>query len=304
SGIVVIGTTIVGIFVPPIDQLPKSLTITTAPVWDSLIKWINVNYFDYIETVRVWFLKSILNPFRDFLLALPWIAVVAAAGLAGLQLGGRRLACLVASLTLFCAVSSLWPESMRVVYLVGVSALFACLIGIPLGILSARNDTAERILTVVVDTLQTIPAFVYLIPAVMLLRVGDVAAMVGIILYAVAPAIRYTNHGIRHVSPSLIEAAKVAGCTRRQLLWRVQMPLALHEILLGINQVVFLALSMDIIAAMVGTSDLGQEVFKALSKADAGRGIIAGLAVACIGIVADRLISAWSRRVKERFGLD
>lgn len=304
SAIVLIGATLVGMFVPMIDQFPKSLTITTAPIWDGLIRWINVNFFDYIEIVRVALLKAVLNPIRDFLQALPWVAVLAGLGLAGLHLGDRRLALLVVLLALFCAITSLWPESMRVVYLVGVSAVFACLIGIPLGILAARNDTADRILTVIIDTLQTIPAFVYLIPAVMLLRVGDVAAMVGIILYAVAPAIRYTNHGIRQVSPSLIEAAKVAGCTRRQLLWRVQMPLALHEILLGINQVVFLALSMDIIAAMVGTSDLGQEVFKALSKADAGRGIIAGLAVACIGIVADRLISAWSRRAKERFGLE
>jgi glycine betaine/proline transport system permease protein len=304
SLVLLIGTTAVGVFLPSVDHLPKSLTITTAPVWDGLIRWINVNFFDYIEAVRVAFLKAVLNPIRDFLLALPWIAVVAIVGLAGLQLGGRRLSLLVMSLAFFCTISSLWPESMRVVYLVGVSAVIACLIGIPLGVLSARNDTADRILTVIVDTLQTIPAFVYLIPAVMLLRVGDVAAMVGIILYAVAPAIRYTNHGIRHVPHALIEAAKVSGCTRRQLLWRVQMPLALHEILLGINQVVFLALSMDIIAAMVGTSDLGQEVFKALSKADPGRGIVAGLAVACIGIIADRLISAGSRRVKERFGLD
>jgi glycine betaine/proline transport system permease protein len=156
---------------------------------------------------------------------------------------------------------------------------------------------------VVVDTLQTIPAFCYLIPAVMLLRVGDVAAMLGIVLYAVAPAIRYTNHGIRRVLPHLIEAGKTSGCTRWQLLWRIQLPLALPEIMLGINQVVFLALSMDIIAAMVGTSDLGQEVFKALSKVDAGRGLMGGLAVAFIGIIADRLISAWSQRVKERYGL-
>ena len=304
SVIVLLATTLVGLFVPVVDQLPKSMMLTTAPVWDGLIKWINVNFFDIIEFVRVWLLKSILTPVRDFLLALPWIAVIAMIGLAGLQLGGRRLAYVVVPMALFCAVSSLWSESIRVVYLVGISAVLACLMGIPLGIVAARNETANRILTVIIDTLQTIPAFVYLIPAVMLLRVGDVAAMVGIILYSITPAIRYTNHGIRNVSPSLVEAAKVAGCTRRQLLWRVQMPLALHEILLGINQVVFLALSMDIIAAMVGTSDLGQEVFKALAKADAGRGIIAGLAVACIGIVADRLISAWSGRVKVRFGFD
>jgi glycine betaine/proline transport system permease protein len=190
--------------------------------------------------------------------------------------------------TMFFAVTGLWEITMTTVYLVGVSSIIAAMIGIPLGIWAARNDRADRILAVVVDTLQTIPAFCYLIPAVMLLRVGDVAAMLGIILYAVAPAIRYTCHGIRMVSPHLIEAGNVSGCTRWQLLWRIQLPLALPEIMLGIN---------------VGTSDLGQEVFKALSKVDAGRGLMGGLAVAFIGIVADRLISAWSKRVKERYGL-
>jgi glycine betaine/proline transport system permease protein len=296
-------TTLLSLAVPELRVLPRSATLTTGPFWEDIIRWINVNFFDYIDAARAWLVQSILKPVKNFLLALPWLGVIALLGLAGLQLGGYRLALLVTGLTAFCAVSGLWDITVTTVYLVGVSSIIACAIGIPLGVLAARNDTADRILAVVVDTLQTIPAFCFLIPAVMLLRVGDVAAMLGIILYAVTPAIRYTSHGIRQVSPGLIEAGKVSGCTRRQLLWRVQLPLALPEIMLGINQVVFLALSMDIIAAMVGTTDLGQEVFKALSKADAGRGIIGGLAVACIGIVADRLISAWSRRVKERYGL-
>ena len=296
-------TTLLSLAVPELRVLPKSATITTGPIWEDVIRWINVNFFDYIDAARAWLLQSILKPIKTFLLALPWLGVVGLLGLAGLQLGRFRLALLIVALTLFCAVSGLWDLTLTTVYLVGVSSVIAAAIGIPLGVLAARNNTADRILAVVVDTLQTIPAFCYLIPAVMLLRVGDVAAMLGIVLYALAPAIRYTAHGIRQVSPGLIEAGTVSGCTRRQLLWRVQLPLALAEIMLGINQVVFLALSMDIIAAMVGTSDLGQEVFKALSKADAGRGLIAGLAVACIGIIADRLISAWSHRVKERYGL-
>jgi glycine betaine/proline transport system permease protein len=300
---VLAATTLASLAIPALTELPKSLTITTAPLWEGMIKWIVVNFFDYIDAARTWLIQQIMNPFRNFLMALPWLGAVAMLGLAGLQLGGRRLALLVAALALFCATSGLWAETMRTVYLVGLSSVIACAIGMPLGVLAARNDAANRILSVIVDILQTIPAFVYLIPAVMLFRVGDVAAMLGIVLYAVTPAIRYTDHGIRQVPPALIEAAKVSGCTRRQLLWRVQIPLALPEIMLGINQVVFLALSMDIIAAMIGTSDLGQEVFKALAKADAGRGLIAGLAVAFIGIIADRLISAWNGRVKERLGL-
>ncbi len=126
--------------------------------------------------------------------------------------------------------------------------------------------------------------------------------MIATVAFAVVPAIRYTNHGIRQVPPPLIEAAMVSGCTRRQMFWRVQLPLALPEIMLGINQTILLALSMIIICAMIGTRDLGQEVFIALSKADAGRGIVAGLAVAFIGIVADRLFSAWSAEGAGRLG--
>jgi len=296
-------TTLLGTAVPELTVLPKSMTASTGTYLDQSISLLNRSFHDEIEIVRVFLVLYVLKPIKIFLLALPWLGVVLLVGLAGLQLGGRRLAGLTVALTLFCAVSGLWDITMITVYLVGISALFACAIGIPLGVLAARHDRADRILTVIVDFLQTIPPFNYLIPAVILLGVGDVAAMLGIVLYSMTSAIRYTAHGIRHVPPHLIEAARASGCTRLQLLWRVQLPLALPEIMLGINQVLMFALAMDIYAAMIGTSDLGQEVLKSLAKADVGRGIIGGLAVACIGIVADRLISAWSQRVKQRYGL-
>jgi glycine betaine/proline transport system permease protein len=301
---ILLASTALGMAIPAVSRLPDSATITTAPIWDASIKWITINYFDYIEALRVWLLLNLLNPLKAFLLSLPWLSVVLLLFAAGLRLGGLRLGLLVLALTLLIAVVGLWEKTMITVYLCGVSTAIACLIGMPIGVYASRNDTAERMISVVIDTLQTIPAFVYLIPAVMLFRVGDVAAMIGIVLYSLTPAIRYTDHGIRKVNPGLIEAAKVSGCTRRQILWRVQLPLALPEIMLGLNQVIMLALSMDIIAAMIGTRDLGQEVFVALAKADPGRGIVAGLAVAFIGIVADRLISAWSASVRERFGLN
>jgi glycine betaine/proline transport system permease protein len=127
--------------------------------------------------------------------------------------------------------------------------------------------------------------------------------MIATVAFAIVPAVRYTNHGLRQVPQQLIEAGIVSGCTKSQLFRRVQLPLALPEIMLGINQTILLALSMIIICAMIGTRDLGQEVFKALSKADAGRGIVAGLAIAFIGIIADRLITAWVACIKARRGL-
>jgi glycine betaine/proline transport system permease protein len=161
----------------------------------------------------------------------------------------------------------------------------------------------ERIVTPLIDTLQTIPSFCFIIPVVMLFRVGDVTALIATVAFAIVPAIRYTNHGIRQVPHELIEAGVAAGCTKRQLFWRVQLPVAMPELMLGINQTILLSLSMIVICAMIGTRDLGQEVFKALAKADAGKGLVAGLAIAFIGIIADRLITAWVNRMKARRGL-
>lgn len=293
-------TTALGLVLPAFTLLPKSLTLTTAPIWKEALNWVTINLFDTIEIFRVTLILYLLNPIRAFCEGFPWLGAVLLLGLAGYQLGGARLALTVALLTTFCAVTGLWEKTMSTVYLCGISALIACVIGIPIGLLASRSDRFERWMTPVIDTLQVMPSFCFIIPVVMLFRVGDVTAMIATIAFAVVPAIRYTNHGIRQVPPSLIEAAVVSGCTKRQMFWRVQLPLALPEIMLGVNQTILMALSMIIICAMIGTRDLGQEVFIALSKADAGRGIVAGLAIAFIGIVADRLFSAMSARSRSR----
>ena len=140
------------------------------------------------------------------------------------------------------------------------------------------------------DTLQTFPSFIYLIPVVMLFRVGDFSAMIAIVAYAVVPAVRYTDLGIRQVRADLVEAARAMGCSRKQILWRVQLPIALPEIMLGINQTIMLALAMLVITALVGTRDLGQEVYIALTKADVGRGLVAGISVACLAMLMNLLL--------------
>ena len=149
----------------------------------------------------------------------------------------------------------------------------------------------------------SLAAFAYLIPAVMLFRVGDFAAMLAVVAYSIVPPVRYTDHGIRQIDPALIEAARAAGCTRRQLLRKVQLPLALPEIMLGVNQTIMMALSMLVITALVGTRELGQEVYIALTKADVGRGLVAGICVACIAMTADRLIAPWAAARKRRLGI-
>jgi glycine betaine/proline transport system permease protein len=299
-----LGATLLGsVGFDALAEVPDWLTFSTKMLLDDLVAWMVQNFYEIIEAVKVWLLVNILNPFKNFLLDLPWVSLVAATSLLGVQLGGWRLAVLVTPMILFPVLVGLWDKTMIAVYLVSISALASALIGIPIGAWASTNEWANRIVTVVIDTLQTIPSFVFIIPAVMLFGIGDVSAMIAIVLFAVAAAIRYTNHGLRQVPPHLVEAAAQIGCTRRQIFWRVKLPLALPEIMLGINQTLLMALAMLVITAMIGTRDLGQEVFIGLAKADVGRGLVAGFCVAFLGIVADRLIVAGARRVRQRLGL-
>jgi len=297
-------TWLVGIYVPFMNTYPEGWEITTGSFWGDLVRYINVNFFEVLESFKNFLLLNIMIPFKRFLISLPWVAVVAMVGLGGWQLGGFRLGLLTASLTSFIAIVGLWTKAMVTLYLCGLSVVIACLIGIPIGILAARNERVHRVVSVVIDTLQTLPSFVYLMPVVMLFRVGDFAAMLAVIAYAVTPIIRYTDHGIRHVSADLIEASQQVGCTRGQILRKVQLPLALPHIMLGVNQTIMMALSMLVITALVGTRELGQEVYIALTKADTGRGIIAGVCVAFIAIIADRMIGAWASKRKREYGLE
>ncbi len=302
--LVIVGTFLAGQFLPALQTYPDGATVTTSRFWSGAIEWINVNFFDTFEAIKVFFLNWLMLPVKRFFGGIPWPWGVVALGLIGWRLGGWRLGLLCAVMTLFIAASGLWPKAMVTVYLCGVSVLIASVIGIPLGVLAAQNERAGGIIGGFIDTLQTLPSFVYLIPVVMLFRVGDFSAMIAVVLYALAPAVRYAAHGIRSIDPGMIEAGKVSGCTRRQLLWRIKLPLAAPSLLLGLNQTIMLALSMLVITALVGTRDLGQEVYIALTKANTGQGIIAGLSVAFIAIIADRIVTALARKSKERLGLE
>jgi glycine betaine/proline transport system permease protein len=292
-------------YVWPIFQTwPKAYFLTTGAFWNDSIKYLNINYFDTFEAVKLFFLNALLLPTKRFLLGIPWPWAILVVVLAGWRFGGWKLALMNAAMAGFIVSNGVWEKAMISVYLCGSSVLIASAIGIPLGILAAVNRVAGRIIGVVIDTLQTLPSFVYLIPVVMLFRIGDFTAMVAIVLYAIVPAVRYGAHGVRSVSPDLIEAGIVSGCTKRQLLARIRLPMALPEILLGLNQTIMLALSMLVITALVGTRDLGQEVYIALTKADTGRGVVAGLAIAFIAIIADRIIVASARNARRRYGLE
>jgi glycine betaine/proline transport system permease protein len=292
-----------GLVAAPMQSYPEALQVSTGTLGSDVVAWININFFDQLEAVKNALLLNILIPVKRFLAGLPWIGVAGLLALAGLRLGGWRLGLLVGVLACLIAFTGQWEKAMITVYLCGISVVIASLVGIPIGILAAGRERLWKFVELVVDTLQTLPSFVYLMPAVMLFRVGDFTAMIAVVAYAVAPAIRYTAYGLRRVDPQLVEAGVVAGATPWQLLTKIRLKLALPEILLGVNQTVMLALSMLVITALVGTRDLGQEVYIALTKADTGRGLVAGLSVAFIAIIADRLISASADRIRARLGL-
>lgn len=300
---VILVTGLIGAAASWLQTYPDALVINTGQIWENAIGYINVNYFDTLDAAKTFLLTWFLLPVRQFFVGIPWPWGLVAMTLIGLRVGGWKLSLLVFVLTGLIVLSGLWDKAMMTVYLCGASVVIASAIGIPLGLLAASNPVSNRIVGAFIDTLQTLPSFVYLIPVVMLFRVGDFSAMIAIVAYALAPAVRYAAHGIRSIDPQIIEAGIVSGCTRGQLMRRIKLPMILPELLLGLNQTIMLALSMLVITALVGTRDLGQEVYIALTRANTGQGIVAGLSVAFIAIIADRLLEAAAKRMRKQMGM-
>lgn len=235
---------------------------------------------------------------------LPWPALIAMATLLGWQLGGRVLAIGTFLSLTFLLTVGVWPQAMLSVYLCGIGVVISFLLGCGIGILAAEYDRFSSFIRPLNDTLQTMPLFVILIPFVMIFKIGEFTALLAIIAYAIVPAIRYSEHGLKSVPKDVLEAAQSMGCTRWQMLWQVKLPLALPVIMLGLNQTILYGISMLVIAAVVGTNGLGQQVYIGLGNGDFGVGIIAGVGMAIIAMIADRMTQAWSRSRQEAFGLD
>ena len=302
AGVIVFS--IIAAFITPYAQsYPKSLTITTAPFWDAIVDFITLHLFEPLAIFRDFLLLHVLIPLRKAFQAVPWIAVVALVAAIGWRLAGWKLALLVSGFVTFIALTGYWARASITAYMVFFALLVCIAIGLPLGIWASKTLRRTKIMTFLCDFFQTFPSFIYLIPVIMLFQVGDVAAITAIIIYASIPTIRYTIIGLRSVPSQTIEAAITSGCTPRQILWKVRLPLAIPEIMLGANQTIMFALFMVIIAAFIGTKDLGQEIFKALTFNDAGKGLVVGLCVAAIGLTADRLITEWSEQRKKVLGL-
>jgi glycine betaine/proline transport system permease protein len=284
-------TSIIGYFVTALATFPSHWTVTTGPLWDSAMTWLNINAFDSLEAFKVAILTTIMFPLRDLITSAPWLLIVSVAVGLGYRLSGIKTALVIAGLLGFIAITGIWELAMITLYLCGFGVLLAFVSGATVGLLTHWFPRLRKPALLVADLLQTLPSFVYLIPVVMLFRVGDFAAVIAVAAYAIAPAIRYTIHGLINVPQGLSDVATVVGCTPWQKLKNVQLPMAVPEILLGLNQTIMMGLAMVVITALVGTNDLGQEVYIALASVDPGRGIVAGLGVAFLAMVLDRLVT-------------
>jgi glycine betaine/proline transport system permease protein len=236
---------------------------------------------------------------EDALLAVPaWLMTLLLWALAWARVGPRFSVFTALALALVAGMD-LWPETMETLALVLSSTLLALVIGLPLGVLAAKRDGAERALRPVLDLMQTLPAFVYLIPAVMFFGLGRVPGAIATVIFAMPPAVRLTNLGIRGVPTELVEAGLAFGCTGRQLLTKVELPQALPSIMAGVNQAMMLALSMVVIASMIGAGGLGNEVLRGIQRLDVGLGFESGIGVVLLAIVLDRITQSFGERRRD-----
>ena len=252
-------------------------------------------------------LEQFFNPLRQFLIfseqtlsQAPWLLVLSI--IAGVAWGATRsLKLVLATLLAFIALGYLgmWDDTMKTLSMILVATLLTIILGLPTGILLSRSNRLERVVNPVLDVMQTLPSFVYLIPVVMLLGIGRVPGIIAVIIYALPPVIRFTNLGIRLIAKDAIEVADAFGTSAWQKLTRVQLPLALPTIMAGINQSIMLALAMVVIAAMIGVPGLGQPVLRAINNQYFTLGLFNGFAIVVIAIVFDRISQMYGKRLQK-----
>ena len=255
---------------------------------NQFVEWLVDNFRDFFQFIK-WPVEQTLNGVDTGLSWLPPLVVILAFALLAWKFSGFKLAIFTVVALTLVGLLGLWEDTMTTLAMVICSVVFCAIVGIPLGILAGRNDTFNSWLRPMLDAMQTTPAFVYLVPIVMLFSIGNVAGVLATIIFALPPIVRLTSLGIRQVHPELVEAALAFGATNWQVLRRVQFPIALPTILAGLNQTIMMALSMVVIASLIGAGGLGSPVVLGLNTLDIGLATIGGLAIVLIAIVLDRI---------------
>ena len=279
---------------------PFADTLIPLQDWvETFVSWVVGNFRPFFSLIKAP-IDAALQAVDVAFNAVPPLMMVALLGLLAWQLSGRKVGIwTIIGMFVLGAVGA-WEESMTTLSLVVTSVLFCMLIGIPTGIGMARSDRAARIMRPVLDTMQTTPAFVYLVPVVMLFGIGNVPGVVVTIIFAVPPVIRLTNLGIRQVPEDLIEAANSFGADSKQMLFKVQLPLAMPTIMAGVNQTLMLGLSMVVIASMISVGGLGLMVLRGIGRLDIGLATVGGVGIVILAIILDRMTQSLGQDARER----
>ena len=263
---------------------------------DNIVDWVVVNWDPFFSSINIVVLQGILLPLEKFFLWLPWWMIIVLTGLTAWRVVGTKFALIAAGFLVVMSLMGLLDLGSKTLAITLTSTLLCVLMGLPLGIAAAKSNRFEGLLRPILDAMQTMPSFVYLIPALMLFGLGRTPAVMATLIYAIPPIIRLTSLGIRQVDPSVVEASHAFGVTPWQLLLKVQVPLSLPTILAGLNQTVMMALAMVVLASMIGASGLGVEVLYGISRVEVGRGLLAGISIVFMAIILDRISQGFAKR--------
>ena len=280
-------------------EFPASskLTAGTAAAIDHGVEFLTQQFSPFFDTIT-WLMRVILNFIEDLLVGMPWLVVVLVSSVSAWFLGGIRMAAFVGISLVYIGLFGFWEEAMTTMALVVASLVICILVGLPFGIFCAKSDATRRLIEPVLDVMQTLPTFVYLIPAVALFSIGKPPGVIATVIFALPSMVRLTDLGIRQVPASVKEASLAFGASPLQLLMKVELPLALPSIKVGINQTIMMSLSMAVVAAMIGAGGLGLDVIRALSHLQTGKGILAGMALVLCAMTLDKFLRG--REIRSR----
>ncbi|MCE2521355.1 MAG: glycine betaine/L-proline ABC transporter permease ProW [Alphaproteobacteria bacterium] len=265
------------------------------------LRWLVDNYRPFFQAMK-WPVDQVLRNFEWALGSVPPTLMLTVFALAAWQIAGVRLMLGVVASLILVGFLGIWPQTMTTLAVVFTAVVLCLIIGLPLGIWAARSDRFYGLARPILDGMQTIPAFVYLVPIVMLFGIGNVPGVIVTVIFALPPVIRLTNLGIRQVPNDVVEAMLAFGASDRQLLWKAQLPLAMPSIMAGVNQTLMMSLSMVVIASMIAVGGLGQMVLRGIGRLDMGIATVGGLGIVMLAIVLDRLTQSMAQSSRDRGG--
>jgi len=296
--LIFIGLIILAVTILSIKEIDLISLIPYLPLeeWsETLINWLNLELMPFFNAIS-FIIKSLLLPIQKFFVELPSLMTMVLLSVLAYYLSGRKVGLFVLTALIIISSMGFFKEAMTTLSLVVTATLLALIVGIPTGILKARSKIVTAIADPILDFMQTMPLFVYLIPAVLFFHIGNIPGIVATFIFATPPAVRLTSLGIEQIPKELIEAGKAFGTSTGQFLKKVEIPLAMPSIMAGVNQTIMLALSMVVVASMVGAKGLGLEVYTGITRLNVGKGIASGIGIVLLAMILDRITrTAWKK---------